>query len=137
MKLKKSLAHIAGIVGMILLMCQLQSCKHEPSNISNLPMVCFSEIQPILSACSKCHSGSSREGGGFDPSNYASIMKSVKPGNPWGSKLYTIISSPNNPNMMPPKGNDPVSKEDRTLIEIWILQGAKETCDSTIVTGTQ
>lgn len=137
MKLQKILAHFASSIVLMFLIFQLQSCKHDPANISNLPIVCFSEIQPILSECSRCHSGSSKGGGGFNPTNYASIMKSVKPGNPWGSKLYTIISSPNNPNMMPPKGNDPVSEADRTLIEIWILQGAKETCDSIIVTGAQ
>lgn len=106
----------------------VQSCKHEPSNISNLPTVCFdNQIQPILARCASCHSGSSGQEG-FDATSYNSIMRAVKPGDPWGSKLYTIVSSPNNPNMMPPKGNTPLNQEERTILEVWILQGAKPTC---------
>jgi Planctomycete cytochrome C len=116
---------------LVLFINLLQSCKHEPSDISNLQPVCFdTQILSILGACTQCHSGNSHQGG-FDPSNYNSVMKSVKPGNPWGSKLYTIVSSPNNPNMMPPKGHNPLSITQRTTIEVWILQGAKETkCDT-------
>lgn len=119
----------------------LGSCKHEPDNIKNLPVVCFdTQIQPIFSgscAMTGCHSGGSRERG-FDPSNYSSILRSVKPGDPWGSKIYTIVSDPNNPNMMPPKGHNPLTLEQRTLIEVWILQGAKDTkCDTVVTGGTQ
>ena len=121
----------------VLIISQLQSCKHEPANLSGLPTVCFNDVQTIYSSScgmSGCHSGNSSKGG-FNPSNYASIMKSVKAGDPWGSKAYTIVSSPNNPNMMPPKGHDPLTLKDRTTIEVWILQGAKDTkCDTTSVT---
>ena len=139
MKHLKVLLVIFSSIVIILLVSQLQSCKHVPANIDNLPIVCFdTQIQTIYSAsCAMpgCHSGSSGEGKeGFNPSNYNSIMKSVKPGDPWGSKAYTIVSSPNNPNMMPPKGHTPLSKEQRTVIEVWILQGAKDIkCDTTIV----
>lgn len=123
--------------GSFTILSYLPSCKHEPSSLSDLPTVCFSkDVLPALSVCAKCHSSGQREGEGFDPSSYSSIMKSVKAGDPWASKLYTIISSPNNPNMMPPKGYSPVSEEDRMKIEVWILQGAKETtCDSTAATS--
>jgi hypothetical protein len=126
-----------GPIVLISMISQLQSCKNKPESIANLPTVCFdTQIQPILSVCTQCHSGNSKQGGGgFNPTNYNSIMKSVKPGNPWGSKLYTIVSSPNNPNMMPPKGHEPLSIGQRTLIEVWILQGAKEIkCDTTAAT---
>jgi hypothetical protein len=125
------------MVTLLMITIILSSCKHEPSNVKDLPTVCFEkEILPVFSMCAKCHNGGGEEG--FDPSSYSSIMKSVKPGNPWGSKLYTIISSPNNPNMMPPKGYDPISKEDRIKVEVWILQGAKNTqCDSATTNGTQ
>ena len=134
MKLLKILMFCLSSIVFFLIVCQLQSCKHEPASLSSMPTVCFdNQIQPILSSCTKCHSGNSGEGG-FNPSNYSTIMESVKAGNPWGSKLYTIVSSPNNPNMMPPKGNEPLSPEQRTLIEVWILQGAKDTkCDTTSV----
>jgi len=132
-----------GSIVLVVFISQLQSCKHDPANISNLPTVCFdTQIQTIFSsscAMSGCHSGGSgsRDAGGFNASSYASIMKSVKPGNPWGSKVYTIVSSPNNPNMMPPKGHQPLTLEQRTLIEVWILQGAKETkCNTGTTTGT-
>ncbi len=108
-----------------------QSCKHEPPSISGLQTVCYdTQVLPIFAACSQCHSGNDRRGG-FDPTSYSSVMRSVKPGDPWRSKLYTIVSSPNNPNMMPPKGHNPLSIAQRTTIEVWILQGAKETkCDT-------
>jgi uncharacterized membrane protein len=123
---------------LILVISQLQSCKHDPATLNNLPIVCFdTQVQPILGTCVQCHSGSSKGGGGgFNPSSYTTIMKSVKPGDPWGSKLYTIVSDPNNPNMMPPKGHQPLSQEQRTLIEVWILQGAKDTkCNTTAAAG--
>lgn len=122
--------------GSFIAVSYLPSCKHEPSSLSGLPTVCFErDVKLILvSSCSKCHSSGNREGENFDVSSYSSIVKAVSPGNPWGSKLYTIISSPNNPNMMPPKGYPPISQTDRTKIELWILQGARDTqCDSTIV----
>jgi len=126
-----STLHLFKVLALVLVV--FQSCKHEPATLSNLPKVCFSDVQTILSSCSKCHGNGLREGRGFDPTSYQSIIKSVKSGDPWGSKLYTIISSPNNPNMMPPKGYAPVSLEDRTKIEVWILQGAREKCDSTTI----
>ena len=113
-----------GIV--LLIVGLLQSCKHEPASINNLPTVCFSQIQPIFSNCGTCHKTNSEEGNIFDPKNPNSFRNLVKAGDPWGSKLYTIISSPNNPNMMPPKGKDnfPISEENRVKLELWILQGA-------------
>jgi len=118
---------------------QLESCKHEPFNLNNLPTICFeADVQPIYStscAMSGCHSGNSKLGD-FDPANYSTLMQSVKPGDPWGSKAYTIVSSPNNPNMMPPKGHKALSPQQLTTIEVWILQGAKETkCDSSKISG--
>lgn len=122
---------IFRLLVLVLLITLSQSCKHEPVSISNLPTVCYdNQILPIFAACSQCHSGADGQKG-FDPTSYNSVMKSVKPGNPWGSKLYTIVSSPNNPNMMPPKGHEPLSEVQRTTIEVWILQGAKEIkCDT-------
>lgn len=104
------------------------SCRHDPVGIDKFEAVCFdTQIQPILqSSCgmSGCH-GSGGEGG-FSPSNYQSIMDIVQPGNAAKSELYQVITSVNGGNMMPP--NQPLTKEQRTLIMIWIEQGAKSTC---------
>jgi hypothetical protein len=52
----------------------------------------------------------------------------VTPGDPHGSKLYRVITSINGEDMMPP--SQPLTKEQRTLIQIWIAQGANNTvCD--------
>ena len=114
---------------LVLLPYLLQSCKHEPPSISDLKAVYYeTDIAPLLSVCSKCHTGS--RGENFDAASYTGVLRSVKKGDPWGSKLYTIVSSPNNPNMMPPKGYAPLSEIQRTLIEVWILQGAKSAQDT-------
>lgn len=137
-KMLKRMKNTTISLSLFLLAFFVQSCKHEPSNISSFPVVCFdTQIQPILARCASCHSGNSGQEG-FDATSYNSIMRAVKRGDPWGSKLYTIVSSPNNPNMMPPKGNEPLNQDERTLLELWILQGANHTtCDTaTITTGT-
>jgi hypothetical protein len=48
----------------------------------------------------------------------------VKPGDPKGSKLYKIITDISSDNFMPP--GHAISKEYRTLIEVWIAQGARQ-----------
>jgi mono/diheme cytochrome c family protein len=56
-------------------------------------------------------------------------MEIVTPGDPHGSKLYKVITNINGENLMPPK--QPLSKEQRTLIQIWIAQGAhNKTCNT-------
>jgi len=117
----------------------ISSCKHDPANLDQLDTVCFeSQILPIIQtscAISGCHAPT---GSGEGPSiyDYSSIMRLVKPGDARGSKLYQVITNINNPEgMMPP--NRSLSKDQRTLIEVWILQGAKDTkcpVDTTPVT---
>ncbi len=46
------------------------------------------------------------------------------PGDPRGSKLYQVLTDVNGENFMPP--DHPISKEYRTLIEVWIAQGAHQ-----------
>ncbi len=102
------------------------SCTHEPAGIEDLDPVCFdTQILPILqTSCgiSGCHDGSAEE---FQISDYNSIMEIVTPGDPHGSKLYRVITSINGENLMPPK--NPLTREQRTLIQLWIAQGAKNT----------
>lgn len=113
-----------------LLIVQFQSCKHDPIGIESLDTVCFeSQILPLFSShcgMTGCHEAGSRKGS-FQATSYANIVKLVTPGNPWTSKLYTVISDPNNFNFMPPTGHTPIDQSGRTLVEVWIEQGAKDT----------
>lgn len=112
----------------IVIVVLFSSCRHEPMGVDSLETVCFeSQVLPIFQtscAISGCHGASNPEAG-FDASNYNSIMKLVEPGKPLKSEVYKVITSPLNPEMMPP--DNPLTKEQRTLIEVWILQGALNT----------
>jgi hypothetical protein len=108
------------------------SCTHETIDLGMLDTVCFERdiLSPLQSSCGKsgCHGGSSGVEG-FAVGNYAAIMQSVTPGDPRGSKLYQVITDINGENFMPP--DQPLSANQRNLIEVWILQGALETkCDT-------
>lgn len=112
---------------LLLSLLYLPSCTHDPLGIEALDSVCFDkEIFPIIqTSCGKpgCHISGATEG--FDASNYQSILNSVKPGDPRGSVLYKVITNINSENMMPP--GQPLTKEQRMIIEVWIAQGAAET----------
>jgi cytochrome c5 len=118
----KETVFINFLLGAILF--SIPSCTHDPVGIENLDTICFdTQVLPILqSSCGKpgCHDGSSE--GGFDASNYGTILQSVTPGDPRGSSLYQIITRINGDNMMPPEG--PLTLTQRTIIEVWIAQGA-------------
>jgi len=119
----------AGIVIWIL------SCTHT-ANIDNLPEVCFdTEVLPVFKtncSISGCHDGSHE---GFALNSYTTIRHGVTPGKPYSSELYKAIISKWGENRMPPSG--PISLENRTLIRVWIEQGANNTsCDTTTTGGT-
>ncbi len=67
--------------------------------------------------------------------NYTSIMKEVKAGNVSGSKLYEVISGGGEEGM-PPDSKPPLSNEQKSALNKWITQGAKnnsctdQSCDS-------
>ena len=113
---------------LLLILCflagTLPSCKHDPQGLENLDIICFNnQVAPILVAhCSVCHSDNDAKGGYIIDSVYNNVLNLVNPGKPWASKLYNIVSSPNNPNMMPP--NKALSREQLTILEVWIAQGA-------------
>jgi hypothetical protein len=122
MKFRKSLPAIyAGFV-LCLVTLLLPSCTHDPS-IDALDPVCFdTQVMPILvSSCQQCHDGSTE---GFTMGSYADVMNYVTAGNPKKSKLYQAITNINGANMMPP--DHPLSQTNRTIIEVWIAQGANE-----------
>ncbi|MBU8892983.1 MAG: hypothetical protein KOO66_09405 [Bacteroidales bacterium] len=123
--MEKRLLVYIGILSISFIL--LLSCEHDLPNASEIPEVCFgSEVLPIFqTGCgiSNCHDAVSAKDG-FIYTNYASIMQTIVPGSPDESKAYqSIISLFDHP--MPP--NEPLSLEARTLIRIWIEQGAEKT----------
>ncbi len=112
------------------------SCRHQAENLYSYPQVCFqTQIMPIFQnscAMSGCHNGSSETG--FDFTSYDGIFASVVPGNPLKSPSYQAITTIWGESAMPPK--QPLSEENRTLIRLWIEQGAMNTtCSATSGTG--
>ena len=132
----KRLGFVFSMVGLTILplFFLFNSCKHEGIPADQFPEVCFqSEILPIFqNSCASCH-GESRNEAGLDFSNYAGIMKAITPGDANKSKAYQAITSTFQ--LMPPDNALPADK--RTLIRLWIEQGAKETtCDTNGNSGT-
>ena len=118
------------LVFLPLLFAALPACHHEPLIIDDLDTVCFgAQVLPVLQgSCgiAGCHDGSQE---GFLAADYASIVRSVKSGDPRGSKLYQVITDINGEEMMPP--DRPLTQEQRTIIQVWIAQDALETtCDT-------
>ena len=112
----------------------ITSCTHT-ANIANMPIVCFEgDVLPIYTnncAVTGCHDGS--RGSRMVFNNYADIRASVTPGNPGNSQSYQAIISKWG-NTMPP--NRPISLENRTIIRLWIEQGAEQTtCPESITNG--
>ena len=112
------------------------SCTHV-ANIANIPEVCFTaDVLPIFvnnCAMSGCHDGGGRESR-MTLNNYADIIRTVTAGNPNASRSYQAIIAKSGENMMPP--GQPISLTNRTLIRIWIEQGAGETtCPGSPGTG--
>jgi len=102
------------------------ACKHDPAGIDQLDTVCFqAQVLPIIqTSCgiSGCHAGG---GEGMSLTNYSEIMRIVTAGSATKSTLYKVITEVNGENMMPPNGH--LSKDQRTLILVWIEQGANNT----------
>ncbi len=128
MKQNRNYLLLIPILFVIFLSFLSVSCTHESDIISELDTVCFEgQVFPIInSTCgtSGCHSGTgdNRE---FDASNYESIVRAVEPGDAKNSLLYKVITNIYSDDFMPP--NKPLSLNDRTLIQLWIAQGAKNT----------
>ena len=126
-------------LGLLLLLATvswISSCTHE-AKIADFPEICFEvEILPIfLNSCaiSNCH-----DGGHDEPDlvldNYNDIIREIVPGNPANSKIYKAITATSGEDKMPP--DQPLSLDNRTLIRVWIEQGAKETlCPANLVPG--
>lgn len=122
----KTLIQNTVLIGIFFLTCAITSCKHDPVGIENQPKICFNEsIKPIFeSNCNKseCHG---KGGEKYDFTTGKGILEGISPYNPYKSKIYDAIT--NSWDIMPPNPAKPLSKEQRTLILIWISQGADTT----------
>lgn len=114
------------ILGLGLAIFLTNSCTHEGITADQTEPICFTEqVLPIFqNSCgtSGCHDAQTREGD-YVFTDYASIMKSITPGNASKSKAYQAMIS--NVEIMPP--NNPLPQDKRTIVRLWIEQGAKET----------
>jgi hypothetical protein len=125
MKMIKKILLFAGAV-----ICSgilVASCRHNPVGVETQPKVCFSsDVLPVVqSNCGK--SGCHAEGGSESRLNLFTvdgILGSVSPLQPLSSRLYTTIMD----GTMPPSPNSPLSRDQRTAIYLWILQGADTSC---------
>lgn len=112
-----------GYIAPLLLLCATSSCKHE-GDITQFEPVSYSySIKPMIeSNCnmSGCHDG----GEEFSLKTYNELMGIVTPGNSTKSELYKVITASWDSNRMPPGDRGPLSKEQRSLIDVWIEQGA-------------
>ena len=116
---------MGGVISSVFL-----SCKHETENIYLIDTICFEpQILPIFQtscALSGCHDGQGESDYIF--TDYVHIMEAVTPGDPMNSPAYTsLISASGEEGIMPP--DQPLSEQNRTLIRVWIEQGAlNESC---------
>lgn len=104
----------------------VSSCTHK-ADITTFPEVCFDrDVLPVFQnncTMAGCHGAGEHEG--FALTSYSEIMKHVKAGDAAGSEIYQVIAQPWGILRMPP--DQPLSRDNRTLIRIWIEQGAAET----------
>lgn len=99
------------------------ACTHS-ADISDLPEVCFEkEVLPVFQnscAIAGCHDGNGESD--LVLNNYLDISHAVIPGRPFDSEVYKAIIATRGENKMPP--DQPLSLENRTIIRLWIEQGA-------------
>ena len=104
----------------------ITSCTHN-ADLTGLPEVCFErDVLPIYTnscAIAGCHDGKGEAGPALN--NYTNIVSTVVPGNPGASSSYQAITSTRGENKMPP--SQPISLDNRTMIRVWIEQGALNT----------
>lgn len=125
-------------------------CKHEPlvssEDIADTPGTPFIPCDPdsvyfdqqilpfIVSSCAKpgCHSEASAQDGVI-LNNYANVISTgdVQPFDLNGSDLWDVITETDPDKVMPPPGENPLTPDQISLIQQWILQGAQNlTCEN-------
>jgi hypothetical protein len=105
------------------IMAWTASCVHE-ADISDQPEICFEgQVLPIfLNSCAiaACHDGTGESDLRLD--SYLDISHTVVPYDPEASESYKAITASWGENQMPP--GQPLSLDNRTIIRLWIEQGA-------------
>ncbi|HAH25661.1 MAG TPA: hypothetical protein DCL77_18205 [Prolixibacteraceae bacterium] len=108
----------------IMLGCLLiiSSCKHDAIPADQMTPVPFSQVKVIFTSyCAKCHDANGGGESRYSFTDYEGIMQAIVPFNASKSKAYQSMTS--TLQLMPPDGAVPTSQ--RTLIRLWIEQGAK------------
>jgi hypothetical protein len=102
----------------------LNACRNKAPDATTLAEICFdTKVLPIFqNKCAVCHHALDPVGG-FVFSDYNSIMHSITPGYPDKSIAYQSIVNLFD-GFMPP--DQPLTVEERTIIRLWIEQGAKQ-----------
>ena len=119
----KRLEFLSVSLILVSLLFGVSSCKHDGIPASEMAPVSFTEVQPIFqNYCGTCHSSGGSRGSRLDFTTYAGIIKEITPGNASKSKAYQAMTSTFQ--IMPPNIALPTNK--RTLIWLWIEQGAKQ-----------
>ena len=119
----KRLGFLSVSLILVAVLFGVSSCKHDGIPASEMAPVSFSEVQPIFqNYCGTCHSAGGSHGSRLDFTTYAGIAREVTPGNASKSKAYEAMISTFQ--IMPPNITLPTNK--RTLIWLWIEQGAKQ-----------
>lgn len=98
-------------------------------------------ILPLISsncAISGCHDPVTHEDG-LVLNSYAGIMAITRSGNARESKLYRVITTSDQGDVMPPPPHSPLSSSNKDAVLKWINQGAKnnlctDACDTTAFT---
>ena len=123
--LKIKLIFLPITFGLTSILMLISSCQHESVPANQLEQISFSkQVLPVFqNSCgtSGCHDSKSAENG-YVFTDYASIMKSITAGDASQSKAYQAMTSTFE--LMPPNNALPINK--RTLIRLWIDQGAKQ-----------
>lgn len=107
----------------------LQSFNQHDSQASiQADSVCFTrDVLPIINsncAMAKCHDAITHSEG-FNLTTYQGVMKGIKAGSPSTSSIYREINS----NAMPQSPFNKLSDTMKSIIRLWIQQGAKNsTC---------
>jgi hypothetical protein len=123
-----------GLLFILIVISLISSCTHS-ADITNIPEICFDrDVLPIFQnncAISRCHNGTGESGVALN--NFTSIKRSVEPYKPYSSRLYKAIIATFGENRMPP--GQPLSLANRTMIRLWIEQGAGMTTCQMDTTG--
>jgi len=118
----KSISLIISLFSLFLFLTVSISCKHQTDELSQIRTISYqNDVQNIISGkCLSCHGPSGSEKKKL--TTYSDVMKLVSPGDPNASDIYTAITS--KWETMPPSPNSPLTAEQRSLIYVWIKQGA-------------